>query len=467
MDITNVKALLGSMDSEQSRFANKALDYYDGNQLTHMVNVLNHPSQGRKDWQGRGMRVSYRNLTGSIIDKSGLLFLNGRPDVIVRDDKGGELDDDTFLLHQMLNASDFEEVMVNFDSVLRMLKTALILTQYDNESQSLSFDILHRGNCAVMTKGFKREVSALLFKTGESAKGCYYRTIDEESIQDWHIGSEIGSSIELLETNENIYGKVPVTVFHDIKVPRDGFWNHIPQDLVCFNEEYNLYLVDTLYAASYANRKTLYTNASFTGDDDETLEVQEFYGDPLPRQTYGSGGITTGPDKMIQIDTSGVENVFMEYMGPDIKLEEIRKLFAALVKDIASDWSVRIKVEGEGTANSGFQVVVEEMDNLELRKQRQQHMSAGMTRLFDCVQHLTNVGEGMSIYNDESVVDVQFAKPSLPVDDYKEDEMWINRIAAGLASRVDYMMSKYNLSREQAEMKVLEIDGGQSPEYSQ
>lgn len=462
MDSKQVEKLIEQLSCSQAKFANKALDYFDGNQLTHMVNILNHPSQGRKDWQGRGMRASYRNITGSIVEKSGLLFLNGRPDAIVMDSNGVESDDDTFLLHQMLDDANFEELMVNFDSVVRMLKTAMLMTQYDNNTSNVTFDILHRGNSAVCTRGLSREVYQLLYKTGDMESGSYYRTIEEEIIQDWFIGNGFGDTPTLISTEENIYGKIPVTVFHDTKIPREGFWNHIPEDLVLFNEEYNLFLVDTLYAASYANRKTLFTNAHFSGDEDESLEVQEFYGDNLPRQTNGTGGFTTGPDKVVQLDTSGVENVFMEYMGPDIKLEEIRKLFECLTRDVASDWSVRVKVEGEGTANSGFQVVVEEMDNLELRKQRQKFMSAGMSRLYCCIKSIINSGEGVEIYKEDTHLMVSFAKPALPVDDSKDDEMWIARIAAGLASKSDYMMSKYNLSREQAEAKVLEINETQS-----
>lgn len=460
MNIIDANELLKKFNCEQSTFANKALDYYDGNQLTHVVNLLNHPNQGRKDWVNRGMRATYRNLTNSIIDKSGLLFINGRPNIIVKDSDGVELDDETFMLHQLLNDATFEEVMVNFDSVLRLLKTVMMLVQYDNESQYLSFDVLHRGNSVVKTSGIKRDVDVVMYETSRDSNGIHYRSIDDESIQDWFLSGKSGSTLQLLSDEPNIYGRIPVSVFHDTHTPRDGFWNHIPQDLVIFNEEYNMYLVDTIYAASYANRKTLFTNAAFSSDVDESMEVQEFYGESLPRQTASGDSITAGPDKVIQIDSTGVDQVFMEYMGPDINLEEIRKLFMSLSKDVASDWSVRLKVEGEGAATSGFQVVVEEMDNMELRKQRQKMVESGLKRLLGCVKHMINIGEGVSLYSDDSTVVVEFDKPNLPVDDYRNDEMWIKRIDAGLASRVDYLMSKYNLGREEAELKIQEIDRG-------
>ena len=467
MNIIDANELLKGFNCDQAKFANKALDYYDGNQLTHVVNMLNHPNQGRKDWQGRGMRATYRNITNSIIDKSGMLFVNGRPDIVVKDSDGIELDEETFVLHQMLNDAMFEEVMTNFDSVVRLLKTAMLLTQYDNESQYLSFDILHRGNSVVKTAGIKRDIQVVMYETGRTEQGIHYRSIEMDLIQDWFLSSKAGSSLELVGEEENIYGKIPVAVFHDTHIPRDGFWNYIPQDLVLFNEEYNLYLVDTLYAASYANRKTLFTNASFNGDADDSLEVQEFYGDPLPRQSYDSGSLTTGPDKVVQIDSTGIDQVFMEYMGPDIKLEEIRKLFMSMSRDVASDWSVRLKVEGEGTATSGFQVVVEEMDNMELRKQRQKMTAAGLKRLMGCIKTMINVGEGMELYSEDAKVMVEFSAPNLPVDDYKNDEMWNKRIEAGLASRVDYLMSKFNMSREEAERKLEEIDQGNALETQQ
>lgn len=446
--------ILNEFDCEEARFANKALDFMDGEQLTHVVNLLNHPNQGRRQWQQRGMRACYRNITGNIIEKSGLLFINGRPDIVV--ETGDDIDDfGTELVHAYLDNADFATASENLDQVVRLLKTALILTQYNSEEDMLYFDILHRGNCVVHYDNTHKKIELLAFKYDYSHyddKSCGIRVFTNEMIEDWVVDKE--GKTHMVEQVDNMYGHIPATVFYDTKTPRNGFWSTIPKDLVLFNEEYNMYLVDTMYAASYANRKTLFTNAAFSDDQTETLKVEEYYGDTLPRQTNNDSSVIAGPDKIVQLDTTGVDNIFLDYKGPDIRLEEIRQLFTALARDVAADWSVRIKVDGEGTASSGFQVIVEEMNNLELRKQRQRSMEIGMKNLFKCIKSVVNAGFGREQFKQDSNMVVEFADPSLPVDIKAEDQMWIERINNGLATRVDYFMSMKNMSEEEAMEEV-------------
>lgn len=447
--------LLKQFDSKESQFANKALDFLDGKQLTHMVEILNHPSQGRRNWQERGMRAIYRNIVGKIIEKSGLLFINGRPDISVIKEDGSVDDRTTEMLHAYLDIADFAVVGENLDQVVRLVKTAIVLCQYDSETEEMFLDILHRGNCAVDYNRATRKIAKLCYKyplCDETGK-CGYRVFTDDVIEDWE---ERDNKIVKVATQPNTYGHIPATVFYDTKVPRSGFWADVPKDLVLMNEEYNLYLIDTMFAASYANRKTLFTNASFDGDNSESLRVEEHYQSPLPRQTSGVGGESiSGPDKVIQLDTTGLDNVFLEYKGPDIKLAEIKEFFSSLIRDIAEDWSVRIKMDGEGAANSGFQVIVEEIDNLELRKQRQRMMEVGLRKMFRCIAAVVNSSfSSTRPFNEESYIDVEFPDPNLPVDIKEEDAMWIQRIEKGLASRVDYFMSMKGMSQEEAELEV-------------
>lgn len=457
-----VKMMIDSMDCEQSRFASKALDFYDGKQLNHMINQLNDQKAGRKSWQERGMVAMFRNLTASIIDKSSMLFNKGRPQMLVEDMSGTELEDATYALNSHFDMAQFDEFLNNFDAVVRLLKTAIVLVQYDNEYGCFVFDTLHRGNCSVTTYGPKRRIANICYIVEKMEKGILYRTIDSEVVQDWYVE---GDRCDLVNEEENIFGIVPAAVFHDTKVPRDGFWNYIPQDLVDFNVQYNLYLTDIIHAASYANRKTLYTNVNFEGTGDESQYNQEVYGEVLPRQQSSVGGILYGPDRIIQVDSMGVENPIIDFKGPDIKLEEIRNMFQHMVKDVASDWSVRIKVDGEGSANSGFQVVVEEMDNLELREKRQKNMEGGLARVYGLMVDMINIAEAREVIPADSMPHVEFNAPSLPYEKEKLDQMWINRIDNGLASRIDYIQDKYNLDREAAEamLKQIDEDNAQNP----
>jgi len=440
--------LMQRFENDEVRFANKALDFMDGKQLHHVVQLLDHPTQGRRQWKQRGMRASYRNLTGMIIEKSGLLFMDGKPDIVVKALNGDVSNNETELLHEYLKKGDFATLSENLDQVVRLLKTAIVLTQYNSDEDEIYFDILHRGNCVVDYDTNTKMITRLIYKYDMGNDTTGVRIFTPVEIEDW----VIESTGKRYRTNlqDNMYQHIPATVFYDTKIPRYGFWCNIPKDLVLFNEEYNLYLIDTLFAASYANRKTLFTNAKFNVFDSDALEVEEFYGDPLPRQTMSADGMVAGPDRQVELDTTGVENVFLEYKGPDIRLEEIRQLFMNLTRDIASDWCVRIKIDGEGTANSGFQVIVEETDNLELRKRRGRLMEAGLERFFKCISEVINTANNRVVFREDADLNVEFPKPSLPVDIKQQDEIWIQRIEKGLASHVDYFMSVKNMSEEEA-----------------
>src|SRR4051794_30415594 len=56
---------------DESAEAQKLIDFYEGDQLKHLTDVLN---KNRKDWQGRKFLARVRNITKTIVDKSGLLF---------------------------------------------------------------------------------------------------------------------------------------------------------------------------------------------------------------------------------------------------------------------------------------------------------------------------------------------------------------------------------------------------------
>jgi hypothetical protein len=121
-----------------------------------------------------------------------------------------------------------------------------------------------------------------------------------------------------------------------------------------------------------------------------------------------------------------------------------------MIKAIAYDWSVNIRAEGSGHANSGFQIIVEEMDSLQLREKRAQTFQAGFRRLYKILQLLyptLPAGE----------LRVRWAPPSLPVNTSEMESMWQLRIAGGRASVLDYLREVKGMDDETAMEKIQEI----------
>ena len=107
---------------------------------------------------------------------------------------------------------------------------------------------------------------------------------------------------------------------------------------------------------------------------------------------------------------------------------------------------------------SGFQLVVEEIDNLQLRKKRQRQCEAHLKRFYEVFKLVCLVGGGI-IFPDDVELEVTFSDPGLPVNQKEQEEVWSIRIKEGRASRVDYFMAVEGMTKEEAEAKVQEIDG--------
>jgi hypothetical protein len=279
-----------------------------------------------------------------------------------------------------------------------------------------------------------------------------------ESISDYFESNVAGSKPELIESFPNPYGMIPVAVFYDTKIPRTGFWNYSPRDLVTINEMYNLHLVDLTYASSWSIHQTLFTNCRLQGDTGSMETMTDVpYNSVLPRQTGGDGkALLAGLSKVIQLDTTGVDNPFVKYEGPDINLNAPTEMFNRWVSDYASDWSVRIKAAGEGVANSGFQLIVEEMDNLELRQTRARMFESGFRRMFQVIKTVWNTHHA-GTFGDDSELFITFEQPSLPVDNKSQEEVWSMKIKEGRATNVDYFIKVEGLSKEEAIAKDKEI----------
>lgn len=443
-------------DNKNAELSEKILDMYQGKQEKHLVKLLSDPNKGRKDWQTRGIIPRHRNILKMITDKSGLLFSDKAPELQIFNKKDDAESNPVLsaILKEQLDEVNWIEFFTNFDSVVRLLKSAMVLVQYDTNNKSLVLDVLTQHNSYVVCKN--NQIDTLIYKVAEREDEIYeFRVFTKELIQDILVNEETGEE-NIINSIPNPFGIIPVAVFHDVNTPIFDFWNVIPTDLVQINELYNLHLTDSEYAASWSKLKTLFTNCKIVTSEDMQMEAVIPYGSALPRSAPSQGALIGGPSKVIQIDTMGVESPFIEYKGPEVNLEPIDTMVNKWVSDFAQDWSVNVKMAGTGAADSGFKLIVEEMDNLELRRKRARMFEAGFSRLFKVIKTVVNYFT--PTYPDESVLFCKFAAPNLPVDTKLQEEVWSRKIAEGRASRKMYFMEVYGMSEDEAIAKIEEID---------
>lgn len=441
-------------NKENRTLATKALDYYDGKSKEYLLSFLN---VYRKNAVQKGLVPRTRNLTKDVIDKSGMLF-SGRPPQIKVFPKGStEIDENASLAAQdLFESASWMEFFNNFDSVVRMLKTAFVLAQYDQENNQVIFSMLGQHNAAV--HAVNGRVDTLIYFTGKDGNVDTYRVWNPVTVFDLHVTN--GDEVKLNEV-PNPFGMVPVAVFHDTNTPRDGVWNQIPEDLIEINDIYNLFVSTAEYSGHHALLPTLFTNAQIQGSNGLGIDPgfrQEDYGSALgPRMVTGAigQGFVGGPGEAVAIDANG-QSVFLDYKGPNPQIEPLDRVVKGWFADFARDWSVTTEDQaGNGAADSGFKLVVKEMPNMELRKKRQRMMEAGFKRLYSVLLKISEV-YNLGLAPDTELF-LQFSAPELPVDEKSAEEVWSRKIKEGRATDVDYFMVQHGMSREEAQEKVRQI----------
>jgi hypothetical protein len=359
----------------------------------------------------------------------------------------------TALLNELLTKNEFGEFCANFDTVLRLLKTAIILVQWDAEENHWCFDTLHRGNCEVVIDPRSRKPVGLIHRTADN---MYCIWTKEEVIELTQGQNTLG----VTSREVNPYGVIPISVFYDQSIPRTGFWVEQDKSLVNLNEMVNLHITDSEYSILWSKMSTLFTNMRPAGAGADNFEVAQVYNSPLPRIVPASAqspGYLAGPGQAVVLDSMGVDNPFVRYENPNIELKPLNEVVDSWIKGYAGDWSVTIEVAGQGRAQSGFQLVVEEADGLDLRKQRQRMFESGFKRLYRVLAAVFNTASGTTAFPLDAQLYAQFDDPVLPVDIQVQESVWSQRILEGRATEIDYFKVVFGMSEAEAEAKYLDI----------
>lgn len=451
------KAWVEMLNTKQAEKAQRSLDYYDGDQEKHLINVLN---KQRSDWKTKKLNPRFRPITRMVVEKSGMLFKDQMPKLGIFDAQlVTENKPATELLYELFGKEAFAEFWTNFDQILRLLKTACVFVQWDDEEKMYCPGILHRANMEVVLSPINRKVIGIIHQV---ASNMWRVWTNDEVVDILQNDDSIGGNVLYSTTTQpNTYGVIPMTPFYDTNVPRQGFWVEQDESLVSINELYNLHLTDSEYSVLWSKMSTMFTNMRPSGEQgSSSVETAEVFNSALPRQvpvSAMSAGVLAGPGQAVVLDSMGVDNPFVEYRNPNIDLKAADETVDNWVRNFAADWSVRLEMLGQARAASGFQFIVEEMPNLELRKQRQRMFESGFKRLYRILRSVHNVSTGVGAFPEDSQLFVKFEPPALPVDQQVQETVWSQRISEGRATDIDYHMKVEGISKDEAMAKFLEI----------
>lgn len=453
---------IAMLQSDEARDAKKALNYFDGQQKKEMVAFLN-GNAGRRNWENNGLVPRFRNLVSMIVEKSGMLFKDQPPNYSVIQNGTDVADpEQTQKLLDEIAKLPWQEFFTNFDQVIRLLKTAILLIQYDKDAEEIVLDILHRGNCNVIINPMNRQIQAMIYTTSDDGIVSTYRIFNDEEIIDLMQESDKQNKITVTDRQPNPWKSVPAVAFYDTKIPRNGFWVEASHDLIDLNEMYNLHITDSEWVASWIKRPTLFTSVPFEetdGDMASGSQVAAIYGSPLPRQLPQSQQVQGGPGKAVTLNAQGIDHVVFDYKAPVVDMKNLNDMFETWAQMYAQDWSVKLATNNHPSRSvtSGFALLIEEIDNLDLRKRRQRQMEGGFKRFFEVLRSVMNTAYGTQVFSDDSELVVEFGDPYLPVDDASQEQLWQVRIDGGRATELDYFVETQGMSEQEAMTKYVEM----------
>lgn len=465
-----------SFGDSQAQAAQKLVDFYEGTQLKYLVRTLDGYEHGgagaRSSWRERGFVPRVRNIVKPIVEKSATLFQRPAKFEILPEGSATAKPVVDARFNQLLMHADAQEFFKTVDVYTRLLKATCVLQQkYVNGDRDTAggiyrFDaqagdemvpeLLHRGNSVVIMNRTRTHVIEVAFLTSGSwvDEEWSYRHITPSTIRDVNVRK----GQEYVDEYPNPDGIVPAVMFYDTGKPRSGVWPKVPEDLPSIQELINSHLTDMEFAlANGKSQKLVLKNAQQidpTKPSEMGARIQETFEDNdrrlmpvLPKPDTVIGGIGS----IIHIkDAQGQGQADAGFIGPDVDLSAHQEVIKGLVMDLATDWSVNLKVGGTGSAASGFSLIVQEMDNLTLREQRAQSFQAALRRFYEVTYTLyPELTRGQ--------LQVIFSNAALPVNKLEEQDLWEKRIAAGFASIIDYLMEVEGLNEDEALRRADEI----------
>lgn len=447
------------LNTNKAARAQKALNYFDGEQECEVEKVLDDPQKGTRNWRDQGFIPRYRNLTKMVVEKSGLLFKDCPPDLEVMATNANDPDQpQTERLMMELDKVEWQSTFSQFDQIIRLLKTGAMLIQYDQVNDCATFDILHRGNCDVVIDPSTKQPAGLIYKTSCEEDGLQqYRVITNDAYIDLK-DQQNGKAIVLM-TQPNPLGFVPVCAFYDTASPRTGWWMEPQMDLINMNEMYNLHLTESAFSMSWAKLPTLYTNMQMNepGSDGQSFDYDYMPNGKLPSRRPATPVVMTGPSTVVVMDGSAVTAPFVEYLAPVAEYDKFDAVIDGWVRSFAADWSVNIRAAGEARAASGFQLLVEEIDNTELRQQRRRAFEQGFKQFWRVFGRVINTVHPGTFNVDGFQLWACFSDPKLPVEDLAEEQVWSLKISEGRATDIDYLKATQGLSDDEAWAAFVEI----------
>lgn len=397
--------------------AQRAVDFYEGDQTRLMREILSTDGRGIKHWHDRGVMNIWVNYVLDVIRQSSHTYdTQPKREVFTGEDVNEAVTD---VYKNLLIDAGFEFASQGLDELSRLLKSTLLFIQFVPERNKYNFVLLGRHNSHVEWDSLTGTVTSLMYATCDAglSGGQMHRHVTPDIVTDIEFFKEDGPSsatVKIRSEEVNPYGIIPVAPLFDVRQPTSGFYGKPAwEDLVGFNEAKNMFHIEAKFGSRFGLLGMPVTNAKI------------------------AKGTVMSPDAILEVEQTDPDvPIFFDFKAPQVQIDAFLPWLDGLTKDIGRSWGVTFDAEGAGSADSGFKLIVKELPNTELRQTRRKAALQFEQELFNALRtmHSVDSPSATQIPTDAKLV-AEFTAPLNVVNKTEENEIRQKKVAGGTMSR--------------------------------
>lgn len=416
-------------NSQRKLEASKRLDYYKGDQLGHLDDVLNdqfkHPKRLR-------LQKEFSNIVKRLVDAVSVVYKQAPYRALVGADKKPLEGRPADAYAKMCEQAKINSIMKVSNRYANLLSTIGVQAVWRDEQLQLDVltpDILNvvqdpinptKAAAVIIEQSFPDTVTLESPGNPYGVSRLYVAwTNDGHMVYD-----QQGNALKGLANDAGInpYGMIPIVWMRD-SYPSGYFWNESGQDLIVAQESLNVKLTEL---------NQLIKMQSFS--------IPVIIGDPP------SGGITVDPSNWISIplaDNISKGQPDFKFVSPDPKIADLLEAIKETVLRIADAWGVNpAEFKLQGSPSSGLSLKMQNIRLLERRQDDVELYNGYEKDLFRVMRAVWNAHVApVDRIPEDAEISVNFAELQFPEDPTAEDARWITRINQNVVNRAQWLMA--------------------------
>lgn len=423
----------------------KRIDYYKGDQLGHLENILArqfaHPERLK-------LQMQFSNITRRIINEVSVVYKRPAQRRLMLG--GSPIEGPKAEAYQkMLEDARIDAVLKKVNRYANLLNTILVQAVWRNERVELDILTPDMVNVVQDAKDPTRASAVIIEQTypdtvtleGPGNPYGARRLFIAWTAEQHQVYDEQGRARPDManEDGVNPYGLIPMAVFRDA-YPDGFFWNEGAADLINAQESINVKLTEL----------------------NSLIKMQSF-SIPVIIGQGPVGGITIDPSNYLEIplaDAIDKGQPDFKFVSPDPKIKDLLEAISEDVRRIADDWGLSMdSFKLSGSPSSGLSLKLQNVRLIERREDDVALYRDYEKDLFRVMRAVHNAHAAPAdAIPEDAELSVNFAELEFPEDPAAEDARWITRINQGVASRAQWIMAIDSdiKTEEEAEERILE-----------